>query len=202
MASVTSRIFAITGGASGIGAATCRLLAARGASVLCVADISDKHFHELEQNIKAINSTTTLACTMVDVTSSKDVEQWISSIIALYGDLHGAANIAGVAQEAEARTSPTILEERDDEWHKILQVNLDGVFFCTRAQVRAMKSGNIMDRSIVNIGSIVAFQHLPDTYAYGTSKAALAYLTTCVASDTFQFGIRMNTVSPGWSPLF
>lgn len=197
MASVSSRIFAITGGASGIGAATCRLLATRGADVLCVADISDIHFEDLAQAIKNINPSTKLRCTVLDVSSSHDVDQWMSSIILEFGDLHGAANIAGVAQEAEIRGSPTILEETDDEWRRIIQVNLDGVFYCMRAQVRVMKSLEATDRSIVNVGSIAAFYHLPDTYAYNTSKAALAYLTTCTATDTFFFGIRINTVSPG-----
>jgi chanoclavine-I dehydrogenase len=197
MASVASKVFAITGGASGIGAATSRLLAKRGAAVICVGDISNNHFGELEQTIQELNPSTKIQCTILDVTSSTEVEQWILSIISVHGDLHGAANIAGIAQGAGLRSSPTILEETDETWHRVMKVNLDGVFYSTRAEVRAMKSLAAGDRSIVNIGSVAAFYHLPDVYAYGTSKGACTYLTTCVAADTFPFGIRVNTVSPG-----
>lgn len=93
MASVASKTFAVTGGASGIGAATCRLLAQRGAAVICVADISEpRAFQELEESIKNINSTTKVVCSHVDVSSSPQVDQWIAGIIASYGALHGAAN--------------------------------------------------------------------------------------------------------------
>ncbi|KAF7181301.1 hypothetical protein CNMCM7691_000519 [Aspergillus felis] len=197
MASVESRIFAITGGASGIGAATCRLLAERGAAVLCVCDISSKDFDKLITSIKKINPSTKVHCATVDVTSSVEVEQWIRSIIAEFGDLHGSANVAGIAQGAGMRNTPTVAEETDEEWRRILNTNLNGVFYCTREQVRAMKGLPAGDRCIVNIGSIASVFHMPDVYAYGTSKGACAYFTTCVAADTFPLGIRVNNVSPG-----
>ncbi|GFF56900.1 chanoclavine-I dehydrogenase [Aspergillus lentulus] len=197
MASVTSKIFAITGGASGIGAATCRLLAERGAAVLCVSDISCKNFHALKRSIEDINSSTEIRCTTVDVTSSAEVEQWLRGIISTYGDLHGAANVAGIAQGAGMRRTPTIAEETNEEWNKILNTNLNGVFYCTREEVRAMKNLPVGDRSIVNVGSIAGFSHIPDVYAYGTSKGACAYFTHCVAPDAITLGIRVNNVSPG-----
>jgi chanoclavine-I dehydrogenase len=85
MASVESRIFAITGGASGIGAATCRLLAERGAAVLCVCDISSKYFDDLKDSIKKIKPTTKVRFATVDVTSSVEVHQWIEGIISDFG---------------------------------------------------------------------------------------------------------------------
>ncbi|KAM0797772.1 short chain dehydrogenase/oxidoreductase CpoX2 [Usnea florida] len=197
MALVTSRVFAITGGASGIGAATSRLLAQRGAAVICVGDISSNNFEELKRTIQQINSATEVHCNVLDVTSPVEVEQWIQNIISTHGDLHGAANIAGIAQGAGIRQSPTILEESDQAWSTVMKVNLDGVFYCTRAEVRAMKDLPVGDRSIVNVASIAAFYHMPDVYAYGTSKGACAYFTACVAADTFPLGIRVNCVSPG-----
>lgn len=197
MALVTSRIFAITGGASGIGAATSRLLAQRGAAVICVGDISSNNFDELKRAIQQVNPSTEVHCTVLDVTSPLEVEQWMQNIISTHGDLHGAANIAGVAQGAGIRQSPTILEESDQAWSTIMKVNLDGVFYCTRAEVRAMKDLPVGDRGIVNVASIAAFYHMPDVYAYGTSKGACAYFTACVAADTFPLGIRVNCVSPG-----
>lgn len=204
MASLTAKIFAVTGGASGIGAATCRLLAERGAGVICVADVSSTNFGSLQKSITEINSLTLVQCTVLDVTSSEDVNQWLRDIVSSHGNLHGAANIAGVAQGAGLRTTPTILAETDADWSRILKVNLDGVFYCTRAQVRAMTDLPKGNRSIVNVASIAAFSHMPDVYAYSTSKQACVHFTACVAADVFPLGIRVNCVSPGkadWMPL-
>jgi chanoclavine-I dehydrogenase len=149
MATVTSKIFAITGGASGIGAATCLLLAKRGAAAICIGDISSTNFDELKTAIRKINPSTTVETTVLDVSSSADVDQWISNIVSTHGDLHGAANIAGIAQGVCMRESPTILGETDEAWTKIMKVNLDGVFYCTRAEVRAMVGLPKGDRTIV-----------------------------------------------------
>jgi chanoclavine-I dehydrogenase len=128
MTAVTSKIFAVTGGASGIGAATCRLLAQRGAAVLCVGDIANTSFEKLKSSIKDINPCTDVHCTVLNVASSTEVEEWMRSIISTYGGLDGAANVAGIAQGAGIRQAPTILEETDESWHKIMKVNLEGVF--------------------------------------------------------------------------
>lgn len=197
MASVTSKVFAVTGGASGIGAATCRLLAQRGAAVICVGDIINTNFESLESSIKDINRCTKIDCSVLNVTSSAEVEQWVQRIITTYGVLDGAANVAGIAQGAGIRQTPTILEETDESWKQIMKVNLDGIFYCTRAEIRAMKNISSSRHCIVNVASIAAFSHVPDVYAYGTSKGACAYFTTCVAADSFTLGIRVNTVSPG-----
>ncbi|KAI0381636.1 short chain dehydrogenase/oxidoreductase CpoX2 [Hypomontagnella monticulosa] len=197
MASVASKVFAITGGASGIGAATCQLLAQRGASVVCIGDISPEGFDSITKHIKKTNPLTQVNCAVVDITSSAEVERWIGTIIATYGNLHGAANIAGVAQGGGLRQTPAILEETDEAWARIMKVNLDGVFYCTRAEVRAMKDLPAGDRSIVNVASVAALHHVPDVFAYGTSKGACVYFTTCVAADAFPVGIRVNCVSPG-----
>jgi chanoclavine-I dehydrogenase len=101
-----------------------------------------------------------------------------------------------MAQGAGIRHCPTILEEEETQWKRIFQVNLDGVFYATKAEVRAMKPMS-RDRSIVNVASIASMAHMPDVFAYGTSKGACAYFTTCVAQDVIPFGIRVNTVSPG-----
>ncbi|KAH8600512.1 short chain dehydrogenase/oxidoreductase CpoX2 [Bisporella sp. PMI_857] len=170
MASVLSKIFAITGGASGIGAATARLLAQRGASILCICDISSTNFASLTQSIHSLNPSTKLS-------------NWVSNIVAAHGDLHGAANVAGIAQGAFLRQQPTIIEETDEDWSKIIKVNLDGVFYCTRAEVKAMKSFREKKICIVNVSSVASFYHRPDVYAYGTSKGASACFTNCVASD-------------------
>jgi chanoclavine-I dehydrogenase len=199
----SSQVYAITGGASGMGAATARLLAERGARAICIADIVDKHFAEVTASIKALNPSTEVRCQTVDVSSSESVDSWINDIISTFGELHGVANVAGLPQPIGARGIPAILEESNSAWGRILGVNLNGVFYCTRAAVRAMKelpSG--ADRAIVNVASMASLQHNPDAYAYRTSKAGCAHFTQSVAKDSIGLGIRVNCVSPGmWSQL-
>ncbi|KAL4866564.1 hypothetical protein BDV12DRAFT_187330 [Aspergillus spectabilis] len=194
----SSKVFAITGGASGMGAATACLLAERGAGAICIGDVVAKNLDKIEASIKEISPSTKVRCQIVDVSSSESVDEWINDIIATFGDLHGVANVAGLPQPIGGRGIPAILEETDDAWDKIMGVNLDGVFYCTRAAVRAMKelpSGS--DRAIVNVASMASLQHNPDAYAYRTSKAGCAHFTQSVAKDTRALGIRVNCISPG-----
>lgn len=194
---MASRIFAITGGASGMGAATARLLAHRGAGAVALGDLSTQHFTDVKESIKKINPSTEVHCSSLDVTSSSAVDKWVQTIVSTFGDLHGAANVAGIPQAAGVRQAPNILEEAEEAWKKILSVNLDGVFYSTKAQVRAMKDLQKGDRSIVNVASVASQMHTPDVFAYGTSKGACAHFTACVAKDTAPLGIRVNAVSPG-----
>lgn len=184
-----------------MGAATCRLLAERGARAVCAGDVSDKGFNDLKEAIKKINPKTEVYCTVLDVTSKQGVENWVKDIVSKFGDLHGCANIAGLPQVIGARGSPAILEETDEEWARVINVNLNGVFLCTRAQIQAMKDLPRADRGIVNLASIASMGHNPDIYAYRTSKRACAHFTESVAKDVFRLGIRCNVVSPGKSSV-
>jgi chanoclavine-I dehydrogenase len=194
-----SRVFSITGGASGIGAATARLLAQRGASALWIADKNPTNFQAIKDEIQSINPATQVYTHQVDVSMAQEVDEWIDKIME-EGPLHGSANVAGLAQATSARNTPNILEETNESWKRVMGINIDGIFYCTRAQVRAMKA---MPRdshcSIVNVASMIALFHVGDTYGYGTSKAACAYFSTSVSKDVHPFGIRVNSVSPGKS---
>lgn len=192
-----TKVFAVTGGASGMGAATCYLLAARGVGTICIGDIVSKGFADIKASIAKVNGSTKVYCSIVDVSSAESVSNWIHDIINKFGDLHGAANVAGLPQPIGVRQPPAILEETDEDWNRILGVNLTGVFYCTRTQIRAMKDLPPGNRAIVNVSSMASLQHNPDIYAYRTSKAACAHFTTSVAKDTNRLGIRINCVSPG-----
>jgi chanoclavine-I dehydrogenase len=78
-----------------------------------------------------------------------------------------------------------------------MSVNIDGIMFSTREQVRAMVALPLAPRSIVNVASLASVLHTPDAYAYGASKRACASFSSSVAKDVLDFGIRVNTVSPG-----
>lgn len=180
-----------------MGAATCQLLARRGARAVCAGDISDKGFVALKDAIAKINPNTEVRCTVLDVTSRQAVEEWIKNIVDEFGDLHGSANVAGLPQVMGARGTPAILEETDEDWARIINVNLNGVFLCTRAQIRAMNALPRGNRGIVNLASIASMGHNPDVYAYRTSKRACAHFSESVAKDVIRLGIRVNVVSPG-----
>ena len=195
--SLTSRVFSVTGGASGIGAATVRLLAAQGAGAIWIADLNAENMSKIKGEVAEINPHTRVYTTKVNVASSKEVDDWIAGIVAESGALHGSANIAGMPQSVFG-TSPHILFQTDEDWARIFGVNLDGVMYCTRAQVRAMvKMPSGSNPAIVNLASMASLLPGPSAIAYSVSKAANAHFTTCIAKDVSALGIRVNTVSPG-----
>jgi len=199
--SFASKVIAVTGGASGMGAATCRLLAQRGAAAICIGDWNTANFTTMEKEIKTINSSTEVVPTKLDVSSSSEVDAWIEGIISRFGRLDGAANVAGVPQVSGGREPgrPALLGETNEMWTRTMGVNIDGIFYCTRAQVKAMFGlpKTEFPRSIVNVASLASLLHTPDAFAYGASKAANAHFSSSVARDVLPYGIRVNTVSPG-----
>lgn len=199
MASIESKVFVITGGASGMGLATCQLLTRLKAKAVCIGDFNDKEFDSVRSQLNEINSGTTVHTTKLDVSSSTEVNSWIKDAIAKFGRLDGAVNAAGVAQAMGARKGSAIVGETDDMWTRTIGVNLNGVFHSCRAEIGAMLELPQSPRSIVNIASIAALMHAGDCYGYGTSKAAVIYLSQCLAKEVLPQGIRVNIISPGKS---
>lgn len=143
--SFAGKIFAVTGGASGIGLATAKSLSEKGA-IVCVAD---KDPVALEQTRAFFaEKGVTFSVTEVDVAVREQVESWISGIVKEHGRLDGAANVAGVI--ANDHTKGSILNLEDDEWFRILNINLTGCMFCLRSELHHIVDGG----SIVNMASI------------------------------------------------
>ena len=161
MASMEGKVIAITGAASGIGFATARLLASRGA-MLSLADV---HSEALESAVKSIQEATPAAKLhhqVVDVSDAKSVDEWLDAIVKQYGRLDGAANIAGIIGEMGKK----LVDISDEAWDKTLDVNLKGVFFCLRAELRKIQDKG----SIVNAASVAGFKPSPGLSPYGASK--------------------------------
>lgn len=178
------KVIAITGAASGIALALTRLLASRGAK-LALADLQkdglDKIVAELhEQKIEAVG-------TVLDVSNSSAVDAWIQSTVAHFGRLDGAANIAGIEMGFS-----NIEDLEDRVWDKMIAVNLSGVMYCVRAQIRVMKQG----ASIVNASSLAGIMGRPGIGAYGCSKHGVVGLTKVVAKEVGSRGIRVNAIAP------
>ena len=143
--SISGKVFAITGGASGIGLATAKLIAERGGTA-CIADVDPAAIQTTEEHFSKAGKPYSI--TKVDVSKKDQVEGWISGIVKQFGHLDGAANIAGVIGTQHATGAITDLE--DEEWERIIGVNLTGCMYCLRAELR-----QITDKgSIVNMASI------------------------------------------------
>ncbi|KAF4334376.1 D-arabinitol 2-dehydrogenase [Fusarium beomiforme] len=189
--SLKGKVYALTGGASGIGFATAKVLAQRGATV-SIADIdadamSTAMAYFKEQGTEALVSR-------VDVSQRSQVEDWLNATVEKYGRLDGAANVAGIIGKHHGLRAVADLE--DEEWHKIIAVNLTGTMYCLRAQLNRIVDGG----SIVNVASIHGFAKHG---AYDASKHGIVGLTRAAAKENGHREVRVNAVAPGaiYTPL-
>jgi len=186
--SLKGKVIAITGGASGIGLATALLIASRGATV-CIADIAPSSLSEAETHLKTHNNP--YLVTQVDVTKRAEVDGWIDSIVEKFGQLDGAANCAGVIGKHHGIRPVAELE--DEEWDKIIAVNLTGLMYSLRAELRKIADFG----SIVNIASIQGVMGFAGSGAYSATKHGVIGLTRCAAKEVGNREIRVNAVAPG-----
>ena len=183
-----SRLAVVTGGGQAIGLACVEALAEAGARVV-IADYNAKVAEEGRDAMKAKGYACDIA--IVDVTDSNGVETLADKLGKAHGNIDILVNNAGIAR------SETPAEKVEDEhWLNVLDVNLNGTFWCCRAFGRHMlaaKSG-----SIVNIGSMSGFiVNKPQEQAfYNASKAAVHHLTKSLAAEWGARGVRVNAVAP------
>jgi 2-keto-3-deoxy-L-fuconate dehydrogenase len=171
----------VTGGASGIGAATVELLLARGARVASL----DRTLPEPAAGTAGPNRID-LAC---DVTEDSTVRAAIERVVAELGGIDVLVNNAGIGVVGD------ITANDDAEWHRVLDVNVVGIARVTRAALPALRRS--AHASIVNTCSVVATVGVPQRVVYGASKGAVAALTLAMAADHVREGIRVNAVNPG-----
>ncbi|KAI1391300.1 3-oxoacyl-reductase [Hypoxylon trugodes] len=194
MTSLDGKVFAITGGASGIGLATTQILSKHG-GIVCIADIDPVALEKAEKYFAHLNTPFTV--TKVDISKREEVESWIDSIVQKYGRLDGAANVAGIIGKHHGVREIADLD--DDEWHKIIAVNLTGTMYCLRAELRKIVDGG----SIVNVSSIHGLQGFAKHGAYDASKHGVIGLTKAAAKENGAREVRVNAVAPGaiFTPL-
>ncbi|KAG5290420.1 hypothetical protein I7I50_00166 [Histoplasma capsulatum G186AR] len=202
MDSFNSKVYAITG-ISGIGLAVAKQLRKCGALV-SLADISQP---ALDEAFAALGSSVDhVLITRVDVSSSAQVNAWIAATVDKFGRLDGAANMAAAIGKHHGIRD--LVDQDDDEWDVIMRVNLTGMMYCVRAELRAMMTARQGDAaigagagaegigSIVNAASIQGVMGFGKSATYSASKHGIVGLTKSVAKEVAP-GIRVNCIAPG-----
>ncbi|KAF3760250.1 NAD(P)-binding protein [Cryphonectria parasitica EP155] len=190
------KVFAITGGASGIGLATAKNLSSKGATV-CIADVDPAALTSAEAFFSSQTPPRRFETARVDVSQRVEVDAWIAGILQTFGRLDGAANVAGIIGRGHGRDAVTDLD--DGEWDRILSVNLTGMMYCLRAELRSVVDGG----SIVNVSSIHGTKGFAQHAAYDASKHGVIGLTKAAAQENGAREVRVNAVAPGaiYTPL-
>ena len=185
---LTGRTAVVTGGGSGIGRSTAEVLAGAGANVV-VADIDE---HGAEETAKTITGAGGTALPhRLDVARRDEVEALVDRAVQEFGRLDAMCNVAGIASDG------LIAETTEEELDRAIAINLKGVFFGCQAAVRAMQAQG--SGSIVNVSSTAIDAPAPKYGVYAMTKAAVAMLTKTLALEAGRFGIRVNTIAPGFT---
>jgi len=191
---ITGASAIVTGGASGIGAASARLLAARGAKVV-VADLQEDKGKELADEVGG-------AFCKVDVTKTDEIIEAVEMAKSI-GPVRVLVNSAGIgwAQRTVGKDGSYDSAANLDAFKRVVNINLIGTFDCIRLTATAMSTTEPLDHgergAIVNIASVAAFDGQIGQASYSASKGGIVGLTLPVARDLAAIGVRVNTVAPG-----
>jgi NAD(P)-dependent dehydrogenase (short-subunit alcohol dehydrogenase family) len=187
---IQDNVFIVTGGASGLGAATARMLAANGATVV-IADVQAEAGQALATELKG-------QFVRCDVTQEADAHAVVDAAVGL-GTLRGLVNCAGVAPAVKTVGKDGV--HPLDVFQRAVNINLVGTFNMARLAAEAMGKAEPAEHGergiIINTASVAAFDGQMGQAAYASSKAAVAGLTLPMARDLSRNGIRVMTIAPG-----
>jgi len=183
---LSNRVAIVTGSGQGIGQAIALKLAEAGATVV-VNDIGEAA-EKVAKEIRAMNRQS--LAILADVSSSTDVTKLVEETVNNYGKVDILVNNAGIARDQ------LVMRMSDEDWDKVLAVNLKSVFLCTRAALRHM----IKQRwgRIISIASIVAVVGNKGQANYASAKAGIIGFTRTIAKEVASRGITANAIAPGF----
>ena len=188
MKRVENKVVIVTGGALGIGKESCILLAKEGAKV-AITDVLDEEGKKLVEEINQSGGTAKFW--HLDITKEKEVEEVYADVVKEFGKLDASVNNAGIS----GADKPTH-ELTEQEWDAVMNVNVKGVFFCTKYAVQQMlKNGS---GSIINLSSIYGLIGAGDAPPYHASKGAVRLMAKNDAITYAKNKIRVNSVHPGF----
>jgi len=193
MGRVEGKVALVTGGANGIGASACKLLAREGAKV-AVTDVQHDPAKQVVQEIKEAGGEADYW--HLDVSDEEQVKAVFHDVKERYGEITVLVNNAGIA--GPMQPTDQIAEE---DWDKLMKVNVNGVFLCTKHAVPQMRAAGV--GSIINLSSIYGLIGNGDVPAYHASKGAVALMSKNDAVLYAKENIRVNSVHPAfiWTPL-
>jgi NAD(P)-dependent dehydrogenase (short-subunit alcohol dehydrogenase family) len=190
---ISDKVFLVTGGASGLGEAVVRHLAARRAKLL-ILDLNETRGRALAQELGS--GTTFVRC---DVSAEADVQTAVDRAVRDFGGLHGAVNCAGIGTPAKVlgKEGPGKLAD----FTRIININLIGTYNVIRLAAHCMSSQTPNAEGergvLVNTASVAAYDGQIGQPAYAASKAGVVGMTLPIARELARFGIRCVTIAPG-----
>ena len=188
-----SKVAFVTGGTKGIGRACVLEFAKNGAQVV-FCGTSEKSAQET-LDLCAAEGLNDIKFIKTNVSEADEVEKAVKYTVSTFGRLDYGLNVAGLCPSKPEELAP-IGDYSLDVWKKTIEVNLNGVFYSLKYELKAMEEcGN--GGAIVNISSFAAFRHAPNIAAYTASKWAVVGLMRNAANEYGPKGIRVNTVAPG-----
>jgi 2-dehydro-3-deoxy-L-rhamnonate dehydrogenase (NAD+) len=180
------RVAIVTGAARGIGFAIAERLSQAGAHV-AIADVDEEGAAAAVERLREGGGKA--AAAVADVTSPDEVGAMVERVLDAFGQLDILVNNAGIT----GRDAP-LWETTDEDWGKVLGINLSATFYCCRAVVAYMRERR--SGAIVNVASISGKEGNPNMIPYSVSKAGVICLTKALAKEVIQDGVRVNCVAP------
>src|SRR5699024_310831 len=183
------KVIIITGAASGLGQDAAKRIASEGAKLVLV-DLNEEALKETNSLLKEVNSEAEVLTLKADVSNEDEVKNYVSKTVEAFGKIDGFFNNAGI----EGKQNLTE-DYGSDEFQKVVNINLNGVFFGMKHVLKVMKEQGY--GSIVNTASVGGIRGVGNQSGYSATKHGVVGLTRNSAVEYGQFGVNINAIAPG-----